>query len=59
MAKKFEEYIQVKLPSGAKEQLAKVASRKYDSVGGIARKAIMEKLEREGVCVMPTETKAA
>jgi hypothetical protein len=39
--------------------LAKVASRKYDSVGGIARKAIMEKLEREGVCVMPTETTAA
>jgi hypothetical protein len=59
MAKKFEEYIQVKLPSGAKEKLAKVASRKYDSVGGIARKAIMKELEAAGVCLMPTETKAA
>jgi hypothetical protein len=59
MAKKFEEYIQVKLPSGAKEQLAKVASRKYDSVGGLARKLLMQELEREGVCVTPTETKAA
>jgi hypothetical protein len=52
MAKKFGEYLQIQLPSGAKEQLAKVARRKYDTVGG-------EKLEKEGVCLVPTETKAA
>jgi hypothetical protein len=59
MAKKFEEYIQVKLPTGAKGQLAKVAARKYDSVGGLARKLLMKELEAAGVCLAPPETKAA
>jgi hypothetical protein len=59
MAEKYREYINVKLPDGAKEQLAKVAARKYDSVGGFARKLLMEALEREGVCLVPANTKAA
>jgi hypothetical protein len=59
MAKKFGEYINVKLPDGAKEQLAKVAARKYDSVGGLARKLLMQELEREGMCLVPAEPRAA
>jgi hypothetical protein len=46
MAKKFEEYIQVKLPMGAKEALAKLASTRYESTASLARKAIMAEIEK-------------
>jgi predicted transcriptional regulator len=46
MAKKFGEYIQVKLPDGAKEDLAKIAAQRYQSVCSVARQAIMEVIDR-------------
>jgi len=53
MSLKFEEYINVKLPAGTKEQLAKLAAKKYDSVSGLARKLLMKELEASGVTVKP------
>jgi predicted transcriptional regulator len=54
MAKRFEEYINVKLPEGAKRDLAKIANERYQSVGSVARQAIMELLKTEA-----TEKKTA
>jgi hypothetical protein len=59
MAVKFEEFVQTKVPQGTREAMAKIAARKYDTISGLARKAIMEKLEQEGVRLMPAQTKAA
>ena len=46
MTAKFNELLQVKLPSGAKEQLAKIAARNYETPAAVARKFIMGALER-------------
>jgi hypothetical protein len=59
MAARFEEFLQVKLPKGAKQELAKLAARKYETPCSIARQAIMGELEAAGVCLVPPQTKAA
>jgi hypothetical protein len=46
MTAKFNELLQVKLPSGAKERLAKIAARNYETPASMARKIIMGALEK-------------
>ena len=46
MADIFGEILQVYLPKGTKEQLAKIAARKYQTPTAIARAAIMTELEK-------------
>jgi hypothetical protein len=59
MARKYDEYINIKLPAGAKEELVKVAASKYDSVGEFARKLLMKELEESGVYLLPPHLKPA
>ena len=46
MTAKFNELLQVELPSGAKEQLTVIAARNYETPASIARKIIMGALEK-------------
>jgi hypothetical protein len=46
MSGKFNELLRVKLLSGAKERLAKIAARNYETPASVARKIIMGALER-------------
>jgi predicted transcriptional regulator len=46
MAEHFPDTLNVKLPRGAKEQLAKVAARRYQTPTSIARGAIMSQIEK-------------
>jgi hypothetical protein len=46
MSGKFNELLQVKLPGGAKERLAEIAARNYETPASVARKIIMGALER-------------
>ena len=46
MAEKFGETLQVYLPAGTKEQLTKVAAKRYQTPTALARVAIMVELEK-------------
>ena len=59
----FSEILPVRLPVGAKQDLALLAKSKYQSVGSIARQAIMAEIEKaqkaNGVCLVPASMDAA
>jgi predicted transcriptional regulator len=46
MAAKFEEVLPVRLPKGARQELMKIADRRYQSACAIARQAIMAEIEK-------------
>ena len=45
MATKFSEVLPVRLPEGARQALADIAQRRYQSVGPLARQAIMREID--------------
>jgi hypothetical protein len=45
MAKRFEEGIAVKVPKGTRAELRTVAAKRYETICGIARSAILKELQ--------------
>ena len=47
MSRKFEEVITVKMPQGTREELHKLAEKRYLTIGSVVRVAIMREIEEE------------
>ena len=57
--KEFVERMNFKLTPELVESVATISRRRMMSRSAYLRQAVLEKLERDGTCVTPTETKTA
>jgi hypothetical protein len=57
--KEFVERMNFKLTPELVESVAAISRRRMMSRSAYLRQAVLEKLERDGICVTPTETKTA
>jgi hypothetical protein len=57
--KEFVERMNFKLTPELVESVATISRRRMMSRSAYLRQAVLEKLERDGICVTPTEIKAA
>ena len=47
MSRKFEEVITIKVPKGTREELHRLAEKRYLTLGSVVRIAIMREIEEE------------
>jgi metal-responsive CopG/Arc/MetJ family transcriptional regulator len=59
MRPRYEEKMQLRLPHNLTDLLETVASRRMVSRSAYCRQALIEKLERDGFCLLPDGDKRA
>jgi hypothetical protein len=47
MAQKYEETVIVRVPKGTREELSRIAERRYVAISSVARQAIMKEIAEE------------